>query len=101
VGRKWLVEQDIASSLQYRRDGKLTLRQWLASLRGIEELGYFARDDLRPFLALARPASVAVRARWRALLSRFRPKQAVETHRPEAASEHLVASTPAQEERQR
>jgi predicted ATP-grasp superfamily ATP-dependent carboligase len=53
-GRKWMVEKDVQSCLQYRRDGKLTLRQWAASLRGVQELGYFAIDDIVPFLKLAR-----------------------------------------------
>jgi predicted ATP-grasp superfamily ATP-dependent carboligase len=50
-GRKWLVEGgDFDSFLQYRRDGKLTTRQWLASMAGVQESAYFARDDPRPFL---------------------------------------------------
>lgn len=53
-GRKWMVEQDVASCLQYRRDGKLTLRQWIGSLKGVEEMGYFAADDLAPFAQLCR-----------------------------------------------
>jgi hypothetical protein len=28
----------------------LTLRQWVASLNGVAEIGYFATDDLRPFI---------------------------------------------------
>lgn len=49
-GRKWIVEDcDIGSSLRYRRDGKLTLGEWLRSLAGIEEAAYFAVDDLWPF----------------------------------------------------
>lgn len=53
-GRKWLVEdQDLESCLRYRQDGKLELRQWLASLRGVREGAWFAHDDLRPFLAVA------------------------------------------------
>lgn len=52
-GRKWIVEdKDIRSSIQYFRDGKLTLPQWIRSFRGIEEAGYFALDDLRPFIRL-------------------------------------------------
>jgi predicted ATP-grasp superfamily ATP-dependent carboligase len=52
-GRKWLVEPwDTKSSLRYRRDGRLTGRQWLRSFRGVEEAAWFARDDLRPFVAL-------------------------------------------------
>jgi D-aspartate ligase len=50
-GRKWLVEGgDFDSFLQYRRDGALTTRQWLASMSGVQESAYFARDDPRPFL---------------------------------------------------
>jgi predicted ATP-grasp superfamily ATP-dependent carboligase len=48
-GRKWMVELDFKSCLDYHRDGQLTLRQWWESLKGIEELGYFRRDDRRPF----------------------------------------------------
>jgi predicted ATP-grasp superfamily ATP-dependent carboligase len=49
-GRKWIVEeQDFKSSLESRRQGQLTIRQWLRSLRHVEESAYFARDDLRPF----------------------------------------------------
>jgi D-aspartate ligase len=50
-GRKWILEsQDTQSAFQYRRDGKLTIRQWAASLRGVQESGFFARDDLAPFV---------------------------------------------------
>src|SRR5206468_2176031 len=49
-GRKWIVEDwDVESCLDYRREGSLTLRQWAASLRGIEEWAWFAADDLGPF----------------------------------------------------
>jgi D-aspartate ligase len=52
-GRKWIVEQnDLMSSLHYGRLGKLTLREWARSLRGIEEGTWFARDDLVPFAAM-------------------------------------------------
>jgi predicted ATP-grasp superfamily ATP-dependent carboligase len=48
-GRKWIVEDcDLFSSLRYRRDGRLTVREWLRSLRGIEEGGYAALDDPLP-----------------------------------------------------
>lgn len=48
-GRKWMVELDFKSCIDYLRDGKLTLREWHRSLHGIEEFGYFRRGDLRPF----------------------------------------------------
>jgi len=48
-GRKWLLEtSDAASSWTYRRDGLLSIRGWLGSLRGVEEAGWFARDDPWP-----------------------------------------------------
>ena len=48
-GRRWIVEDlDLVSSYRYRHDGKLTLRQWIASLRGIDEAAYLASDDLFP-----------------------------------------------------
>lgn len=51
-GRKWMDEHDFASSWRYFRDGKLTPRQWAASLRGVKETIYVARDDLAPLARL-------------------------------------------------
>lgn len=52
-GRKWVVEPwDPRSCLVYRRDGKLSLRQWLGSYRGVREGAWFARDDPRPFVMM-------------------------------------------------
>lgn len=52
-GRKWIVEDaDLMSSLRYRRDGKLALKEWISSLRGVEEAAYFAFDDPLPFAAV-------------------------------------------------
>ena len=49
VGRKWMVEDlDFASSLYYWREGTLTLGDWLASFKGVQESAFFANDDLRP-----------------------------------------------------
>ncbi len=49
-GRKWMVEGgDLDSAIQYRRDGKLSIRDWVTSLKGVQETSYFARDDLAPF----------------------------------------------------
>ncbi len=48
-GRKWIVEDcDWISALRYRWDGKLTLRGWRDSLRGVQEASYLAKDDLLP-----------------------------------------------------
>ncbi len=67
-GRRWLVENfDASASLSYRRDGRLTARRWLASLRGVHELSWFAADDPAPFvrmlLAYARRAPGRLRGR--------------------------------------
>jgi predicted ATP-grasp superfamily ATP-dependent carboligase len=52
-GRKWIVEPtDLASAALLRREGELGVRQWLTSLRGVEEAAWWARDDPRPFLAM-------------------------------------------------
>lgn len=52
-GRKWLVEDfDVVSSVRYRIEGKLTLREWVTSLHGVQELAYFATDDWLPFLPM-------------------------------------------------
>lgn len=53
IGRKWFVEdKDLRSSYNYYRDGKLLVREWLRSFRGVEEAGYFAPDDLKPFFRM-------------------------------------------------
>jgi len=52
-GRKWLVENfDASASLKYHRDGRLTVRDWLASLRGVDEVSWLASDDPAPSLRL-------------------------------------------------
>ena len=49
-GRRFLVENyDPISAFAHSRDGDLTARAWLASMRGIDETAWFARDDLKPF----------------------------------------------------
>jgi predicted ATP-grasp superfamily ATP-dependent carboligase len=52
-GRRWLVEnQDLATTWKLFRGRKLGVGQWLRSLRGVEELAWWARDDLRPVLMM-------------------------------------------------
>lgn len=53
-GRKWMLEDDVASFLHYRRDGRLTLGAWARSLRGVEETAWFAFDDPSPLLTRLR-----------------------------------------------
>jgi predicted ATP-grasp superfamily ATP-dependent carboligase len=48
--RRLLVENyDPIAAASYLRSGELGVRAWAASLRGIDEMAWFARDDLRPF----------------------------------------------------
>jgi D-aspartate ligase len=55
AGRKWIVEDaDLGSSLVRAREGGLTLRGWVESVRGVEEGAWFARDDLRPLWRMSR-----------------------------------------------
>jgi|GEM_PF-368498 len=50
-GRRWFVEdKDILSSFHYKKYGHLSIREWLKSFKGAEEAGYFAKDDLLPFI---------------------------------------------------
>jgi D-aspartate ligase len=49
-GRGFLVENyDPLAALGYWRSGELRLRSWLASLRAVDEMAWFARDDPWPF----------------------------------------------------
>lgn len=49
-GRKWIVEdRDLRSAYLYYRNGDITLRDFLKSLKGIREGAWFALDDPRPF----------------------------------------------------
>jgi predicted ATP-grasp superfamily ATP-dependent carboligase len=63
-GRRWLVENlDLASSLRYRREGALTARSWLRSLRGVDESAYLAADDLLPLVPMCAGGSGEVARR--------------------------------------
>lgn len=65
-GRKWQVEDyDLISCARYWLDGNLSFRKWIASLRGVDEYGYFDFRD--PLPAVARLADDVAE-----LLKRFR-----------------------------
>ncbi|HEY1643649.1 MAG TPA: hypothetical protein VGG35_23480 [Streptosporangiaceae bacterium] len=50
AARRFLVENyDPLGALGYLRHGELSISSWLKSLRGVDEVAWFARDDLRPF----------------------------------------------------
>jgi predicted ATP-grasp superfamily ATP-dependent carboligase len=54
-GRRWMVEdEDLLSAFRRFRRGDLTLREWGASLGGVEELSYVSWDDPRPVVPIAR-----------------------------------------------
>jgi D-aspartate ligase len=48
-GRKWLLESDILATLPRRNADRISVREWLKSVRGVQELHWFARDDVAPF----------------------------------------------------
>lgn len=62
-GRKWVVEPwDTRSSIEYRKDGRLTVRDWLRSFRNVEEAAWFAVDDPVPSIMMsARLSAKALR----------------------------------------
>ena len=65
-GRRFLVENyDPLGALRYWRDGQLGLAAWLGSVRGADEVAWFARDDLRPF------GLMCARMGWRGVSRRF------------------------------
>jgi predicted ATP-grasp superfamily ATP-dependent carboligase len=52
-GRRWVIEDyDIISSLHYRWEGTLGVRDWLRSFRGVEEGAWFSWKDPFPFLVM-------------------------------------------------
>ena len=68
-GRGFLVESyDPISVLTHLHRGDLTMRAWMASLRTVDEVAWFARDDLRPF------GLMCLRMSWRLVSRRFAGK---------------------------
>jgi D-aspartate ligase len=75
-GRRWIVEDmDASASIRYWRERSLTVTQWAASLRGIQEAGYFSWSDLLPaFVRLfTETRRVAVRLRGETKAPEIRP----------------------------
>ncbi len=57
-GRKWINDSyDAYSAVKYVSDGKQSGSQLLRSFSGIEEAAWWARDDVRPVVAMLRTAS--------------------------------------------
>lgn len=62
AGRRFLVENyDPIAALGYRRSGELSILWWLMSLRLVDEMAWYARDDLAPF------GLMCLRMGWRAM----------------------------------
>lgn len=71
IDGKWVaLGQDIWSFREYHRSGELSLRQWLASYRGVRMVAEYARDDPGPLLYLLRSM---LRAGLSGLARRYRP----------------------------
>jgi predicted ATP-grasp superfamily ATP-dependent carboligase len=74
AGRRWIVENwDLVGARRYLGSGRLTLQEYLRSLRGVEEGAWAARDDPAPFaMMLADLAALTVRWSWRRMTRRAR-----------------------------
>lgn len=88
TGRRFLVENyDPVAALGYRRSGELSLLSWVMSLRLVDEVAWFARDDLAPFglMCLRSGARAITRSIIRGLprgLARSRPAPDTGSARP-------------------
>ncbi len=71
VRRRFLVEPyDPVSALTHLRRGELGVRNWAASLRGVDEPAWFAADDPLPFALMAARTAVETTRRSAAGLAR-------------------------------
>jgi predicted ATP-grasp superfamily ATP-dependent carboligase len=93
-GRRFVVENyDPLGALGYWRRGELSPAGWLASLRGISEAAWFARDDLRPF------GLMCLRMGWRlASGGRTRPAAAAGFRFSPGRAAHTTRKSPITEE---
>jgi D-aspartate ligase len=53
-GRKWMLEDDVVAALLAVRNDRLSVAEWMRSIRGVRELQWFARDDPAPVFAWLR-----------------------------------------------
>jgi len=68
-GRKWMLEDDVVAALRAIRSGRLSVAEWIRSIRDVQELLWFAKDDPVPFLMWLRERVRGVRRR---LMAGFR-----------------------------
>jgi predicted ATP-grasp superfamily ATP-dependent carboligase len=50
-GRKWVREEDFGVAAASVRSGRLSMAEWVSSIRGVREWHWLAADDPLPFLA--------------------------------------------------
>jgi D-aspartate ligase len=76
-GRRWLHEgADLIAFKAYRRLDGLTGRQWMASLRGVQEGATWSATDPMPFaLSMWRLAEETLSARWARAAGRWRARR--------------------------
>lgn len=73
-GRKWMLEDDIVAAVRDVGRRRLSIADWLRSVRGVREWHWFAADDPRPLLAwLGDGARRGTRATFGRLRKRGRP----------------------------
>jgi predicted ATP-grasp superfamily ATP-dependent carboligase len=53
-GRKWMLEDDLLAAWREVKARKLSVSRWIASMFGVSELHWLARDDVAPLLAWMR-----------------------------------------------
>jgi len=94
-GRKWLVENnDVISFRRYRAKGELKFFDWLRSLRGVQEVAWFAWDDLLPFAIMA-GKFIGQFVRWGAnkvTPGAHKPEQSTTNHQGSAAAISYAAA---------
>jgi len=84
-----MLEEDIFAARGYAKEGKLTFKQWAGSLRGVEEMQWFAPDDPMPFLVwcwiqFGIPTAQRIRRIGRRILATLTFGKAMRVHRPRA-----------------
>jgi|SRR5579862_580320 len=78
-GRTFLSEvQDVVASYKYCRKGRLSVSEWVRSVRNIDEHAWYASDDLGPFFMMCWSVLGRASARLGETLTRiFKPKKHV------------------------
>src|SRR6266404_1422001 len=83
-GRKWLVEnQDLLELPVHLKARKLTIREWLRSLRGVQETAWFDWLDISPVWAMC---AGHLRALVRGRMTRKESRRLEVTRRPPVSS---------------